>query len=84
MYIYIHRFYLLISCAFSGLIDIIEEVLLASTEFIPVFMMKDLRLNYQRILKKLGATDKIKRQNTCRISTTLGRKEWKVYSFDNI
>ena len=59
-YIYIYTFYLLISCAgiaFSELIDIIEEVLLASTESTPVFMTKDLRLNYRRILKKLGATD---------------------------
>ena len=32
-------------------------MLLASTESTPVFMMKDLRLHYQRILKKLGATD---------------------------
>ena len=55
-----YTFYLLISCAgiaFSELTDIIKEVLLPSTESTPVFMMKDLRLNYQRILKKLGATD---------------------------
>ena len=57
---YIYTFYLLILCAgipFSELIVIIEEVLLASTESTLVFMMKDLRLNYQRIFKKLGATD---------------------------
>ena len=56
-YIYIYTFYLLISCAgiaFSELIDIIEKVLLASTEPTPVFMMNNLRLIYQRILKKLG------------------------------
>ena len=52
--------FFLISCAgiaFSELIDIIEEVLLASTESTPVFMTKALRLNYQRILKKLAETD---------------------------
>ena len=32
-------------------------MLLASTESTPVFMTKDLRLNYRRILKKLGETD---------------------------
>ena len=32
-------------------------MLLASTGSTPVFIMKDLRLNYQLILKKLGATD---------------------------
>ena len=55
-HMYIYSFYLLISCAgiaFSELIDIIEEVLLTSTESTPVFMIKDLRLNYQRRLKKL-------------------------------
>ena len=61
VYIYIYIYILLISgagIAFSELIDIIEEVLLALTEPTPVFMMKDLRLNYYKILKKGGANDK--------------------------
>ena len=47
MYIYIYIYILLISgagIAFSELIDIIEEVLFASTEPTPAFMMKDLPL----------------------------------------